>query len=331
MPQKEELSLVTGAGGFVGGHLVRLLVDRGVPVRAMVRDPKRAGELEELGGPVVVADLRDEASLEAAARGVTKVYHIASLFRQAGLPERVFHDVNAEGTRRLLDASIRAGAKRFVHCSTVGVLGHVAQPPADENSPYNPGDMYQRSKLEGERVAMAYFASGRISGVVIRPAMIYGPGDTRNLKMWKMIAKGYWFYVGDGQTRVHFVDVRDLARAFLLAMENEALNAEVYIVAGQRAVTQQYMAECIARELGVKKPWLHLPVKPMQWLGTLCEWVCTPLRLSPPIYRRRVDFFTKHREFNGAKAEKELLYRSSKSFEEEVAEITCWYRAKGYV
>lgn len=323
--------LVTGAGGYVGAEVVRQLLERKLRVRAMVRNPAQAAALEKLGVEVVVADLQKPETLPAALRGITHVHHVASLFRAAGLPESVFHDINAEGTRRLLDAAIAAGVQRVVHCSTGGVLGHIENPPADENAPYNPGDAYQRSKLEGERIALEYFRSGRIRGVVVRPAMVYGPGDTRNLKMFRMIARGRFFYVGDGTTKVHFVDVRDLARGFLLAMDHEEITGEVYHLPGPKSVTQKQMAEMIAGVLGVRPPWLHLPVKPMQWLGTACEVVCKPFGIEPPIFRRRVDFFTKHREFNGAKAARELGYRPAQSLEAEVSEITRWYRQHGWL
>jgi dihydroflavonol-4-reductase len=327
----EELSLVTGAGGYVGTEVVRQLRDLGRPVRAMVRNPAQAAALEKLGASVVIADLQKAETLPPAVAGVRFVYHIGALFRAAGLPESVFRDINAEGTRRLLDAAIAAGVRRFVHCSTGGVLGHIENPPADENTPYNPGDEYQRTKMEGEMIALDYFRAGRIGGVVIRPAMIYGPGDTRNLKMFKLIARGLFFYVGDGATKVHFIDVRDLARAFLLAMDQEERNGEIYLICGRTSVTQKEMADRIADTLGVRRPWLHLPVKPMQWLGSLCEAVCRPLRVQPPIFRRRVDFFTKHREFNGAKAARELGFQPAQPFEDEVREIVRWYQRHGWL
>ncbi|NQT92360.1 MAG: NAD-dependent epimerase/dehydratase family protein [Lentisphaerae bacterium] len=327
----KELSLVTGASGFVGGHLVRLLVDRGVPVRGMVRDEAKAGVVRESGAEVVVGDLQDIESLRQAVKGVGKVYSIASLFRQAGLPEAVFHDINAEGIRRLFDVSIEAGVERLIHCSTVGVLGHIADPPGTEESPFSPGDMYQRTKLEGEKIALDYYRSGRMRGVVIRPAMIYGPGDTRNLKLFRMIAKRRFFYVGPGRQHVHFIDVRDLANAFTLAMSKEDVNGEVYIIAGEKAVMLREMADLVADRLGVPKPFLHLPVKPMQWLGSACEAVCTPLHINPPIFRRRVDFFTKNRHFDASKAARDLGFHPAHSFEDEVSDIIDWYRAQGWV
>lgn len=326
-----QLSLVTGASGFVGSVLTDYLISLGRPVRAMVRNPAAIPGLEKKGAEVVVADLKDSESLQRAVDGVGCIYHIAALFRQAGLPEREYYEVNAEGTRRLFEAAIAAGVRRIVHCSTVGVLGHIEHPPADENTPYNPGDVYQRSKMEGEKIALDFFQSGRIRGVVIRPAMIYGPGDRRTLKLFRMIARRRFFYVGKGEMEVHFIHVRDLARAFVLAMDQEAINAEIYIIAGERALPLREMVELIARELGVPPPRLHLPVRPVQLLGTICEAVCTPFRINPPIFRRRVDFYTKRRSFDASKAARELGFHPEKRVEEEIAEITAWYREHGWL
>ena len=328
---KKELMLVTGANGYVGKAVVDLLVANEIPVRAMVRDAAKGKELEQPGVELVLADLIDKESLRRAVSGVHGIFHIGAIFRQAGLPESIFHDVNAEGTRTLFDVAIDAGVKRIVHCSTGGVLGHVKNPPGSDTSPYNPGDMYQRSKLEGEKIAMSYFQSGKMRGVVIRPAMIYGPGDTRNLKLFKMIARKKFFYVGKGEQCVHFVDVRDLAKAFYLAMEKEDINAQIYHIPGERAVPLKDMVNFVADYLSVSRPWVHLPVKPIQLVGTLCELVCTPFHIQPPIYRRRVDFFTKNRHFDGTKAARELGYRPAKPFEDEVKEVTDWYRSHSWL
>ena len=323
--------LVTGAAGFTGGHLVRLLLERGLPVRAMVRNLKEASHLEAQGAQVVEADLKNKESLRKAVEGVEGVFHIAALFRQAGLPDQEYVDVNVEGTRSLIEASIEAGVSRFVHCSTVGVHGHVANPPAAENYPYNPSDIYQETKMQGELVALEAFASKRIDGVVIRPAMIYGPGDTRMLKLFKMIAKKRFFYIGSGEMHVHFIDVRDLVHAFWLAMQYKQLTNEVFIIAGKRSVMLKEMVRLISKELEVPVPWLRVPVKPLQWLGSICEAICTPLKINPPIYRRRVDFFTKNRHFDGSKAEQLLGFQASATLEKEIEDIVSWYRENNYL
>jgi nucleoside-diphosphate-sugar epimerase len=326
-----EIFLVTGASGFVGSWLVAHLTEHGVRVRAMIRDPAKAGPLEQLGAEVVVADVTRPDGLHAAVDGVAGVYHIAAIFRQQRVPDAAFVDVNVEGVRRMLDASIAAGVRRFVHCSTVGVLGHVAHPPADEQTAYNPGDIYQETKMQGEQIALAYFREGRIPGVVIRPAMIYGPGDARTLKLFRMIANGTFFCVGQGDALVHWIDVRDLAQAFRLAMEHEERNGEIYIVAGRESMPLRDMVEEVARELGVRRPWLRLPVRPMQWAGDVCEWICRPLGIEPPLYRRRVDFFTKSRQFDASKAGRELDFAPAQGFGDEIRDIIASYRESGRI
>ncbi|PHR27551.1 MAG: oxidoreductase [Desulfotalea sp.] len=327
----KERYLVTGAAGFVGGNLVRLLAQRGILVRALVRPggQKMAEDIE--GVEVVEGDFCDPTILPSLLKDIAGVYHIAALFRQQGFPEEVFRRVNAEGVKTLLDACLDAGIKRFIHCSTVGVLGHIEQPPADENTPYQPGDVYQQTKMEGELIALDYFRSGKIGGNVIRPGMVYGPGDMRTLKLFSMVAKGRFFYVGEGMATVHFVDVRDLAFSFILAMEHKDVNGEVFIIAGDTVLPLRDLAKMIADKCEVREPWLKLPVKPMQWAGGLCEALCAPFGIEPPLYRRRVDFFTKDRSFNTNKAKRLLGFTSKQTVSAEVDDILHWYKEHGHI
>lgn len=328
---KNDLYLVTGAGGFVGMEVVKELRAQDIPVRALIRKPEQADALHALGAEPFIGDICDADAMQKAMRGVKGVYHIAALFRQADQPDSAYYAVNVEGVRTVLEAAQAAGVERVIHCSTVGVLGHIENPPADENTPYQPGDIYQTTKMEGEKLALETFRSGAIQGVVIRPAMIYGPGDTRTLKMFRMIAKRRFFYVGRGDNLVHFIDVRDLARSFRLAMERMERNGEIYIIAGARALPLRELAEATAALLGVKPPWIKIPVKPMQWLGSLCEAICVPLRINPPIYRRRVDFFTKDRSFDGRKAKEQLGFEPAQSPEAEWKDIVTDYQARGWL
>jgi nucleoside-diphosphate-sugar epimerase len=327
--EPHSISLVTGAAGFVGSWLVRHLCDLGHPVRAMVRNHAKTDQLRAWGAEVVVADIKDKDSLLAAVQGCDRVYHIAALFRQAGLPDSEYHAVNVQGVRNVFDTAIEAGVRRIVHCSTVGVLGGIKDPPGTEETPYNPGDIYQQTKMEGELIALDYFKQNLISGLVIRPAMIYGPGDERTLKLFKMIARRRFFFVGDGSVPVHWIDVRDLARSFVLAMEEERIHGEVFIIAGRKSLPLKEMCNLVAEMLGVPPPRLHLPVKPVQMLGSLCEAVCTPLRIQPPIYRRRVDFFTKPRQFDWSKARRELGFEPDKDLRGELQDILNHYKQLG--
>ncbi len=323
--------LVTGAGGFVGYELVKNLRAKNIEVKALIRNKAQTEKLEKLGAQVVIGDIKNKDQMLNAVKGVEKIFHIAALFRQAGLPDSEYYKVNLEGTRNLLDAAVENSIKHFIHCSTVGVHGNVEHPPADENTPFGPGDIYQVTKLEGEKLVLKYAKEKKLNARVIRPAMIYGPNDSRMFKLFKMVASKKFFYVGKGNALVHFVDVRDLAEAFYLAGQKEDINGEVFIVAGESPKSLKEVTQKIAEIYKVDKPWLHLPVVPMQWLGVICETVCTPFKINPPIFKRRVDFFTKNRSFNSEKAKRILGYKTSQPFEQELEEVAKSYVESGMI
>lgn len=324
------LYLVTGAGGFVGSFLVDHLLAEGVRVRAMIRKESQRAALEAKGAEVVIADLQEEASLTAAVAGCRGVYHIASMFRQQPAAE-VFHEINVLGVKRMLDASVAAGVERFIHCSTVGVLGHIDNPPADETTPYAPCDIYQSTKMEGEKVALDYFKGGKIPGVVIRPAMIYGPGDERTAQLFVRVAKGKFFYVGKSEVLHHWIDVRDLARSFHLAMEHPERNGEVYIIPGAKPVALRRMCEVIAEKAGVPPPKLTIPHWILMPAAIVCDAVFKILPASPPLHPRKLGFFTKTRHFDGSKARRELGFEPAQDIEGEVDDIIASYRDLTYI
>lgn len=328
---EKPIFLVTGAAGFVGKHLVQHLHDQGIRVRGMVRKPEQAEALRDVADEVIVADLQKPETLPPAVEGVAGVYHVGAIFRQEGLPDEVFYDVNAEGVRRMLDASIAAGVPRFIHCSTNGVHSDIENPPADETAPFKPGDIYQRTKLAGEEIAMEYFAAGKIGGVVLRPTMIYGPGDQRTLKLFRMIAKGRFFYVGPGNAYTHWVDVRDLAEAFQLAMDAKDINGEAFLIGGKAYHPLRKNVEEIAGQLEVAEPKLHLPVAPVMALAHVVQAICKPLGVEPPLFPRRVSFFLKHRAYDISKAQKILGYEPKQDFAGEIKDIITDYRQAGYL
>ena len=325
----QPIYLVTGAAGFVGQHLVRYLCGRGIRVRAMVRRPEQADQLRDFADEVVIADLTKAETLAAAAAGVAGVYHIGAVFRQDSLSDAEFHDINAEGVRRMLDASIAAGVPRFVHCSTNGVHSDIETPPADETAPFNPGDIYQETKLAGELIAMDYFKEGKIGGVVIRPTMIYGPGDKRTLKLFRMIAKKRFFYVGPGNALAHWVDVRDLAHAFWLAMEAKDINAEVFLIGGKSYLPLREIVREIATQLDVPEPGLHLPVAPVMAMAHLTQAICKPIGIEPPLFPRRVYFYLKNRAYDISKAHDVLGFEPRQDFAGEISDIIAAYREDG--
>jgi len=322
--------LVTGATGFTGGHLARFLAESGDSVRVLVRSGKQpiadADRFE-----IVEGDVRDAEALKRAAEGIEVVYHIAAIYRQAGLRDQEYRAVNATAVGSVIDAARAGGARRVVHCSTVGVHGDVDHPPANEDAPLKPGDIYQQTKLEGERIAREAGSSTGVEIVIARPTGIYGPRDRRLLKLFRGVARRRFIVLGDGRIYYHLTYIADLVAGFRLCGTVPAAVGRTYILAGGEVTTLNELVAMIAREAGVAPRKLHLPVWPFWTAGALCEAICAPLGVEPPLYRRRVDFFTKSRAFDIARARQELGYAPAVGLREGIRRTLEWYRHAGWI
>lgn len=321
--------LVTGGTGFTGSHLVQSLVADGEAVRVLVRSATRARPELPDSVEMVEGQISDAATVEQAVDGVHTVYHLAAMYREAKHRDEDYARVHVEGTRLLLEAARRRSVRRFVHCSTVGVHGHIVAPPADEHAPYGAGDIYQRTKLEGEHLARSFHDPAGMGVAVARPTAIYGPGDTRLLKLFRMIARQRFVMLGSGDIFYHMVHVDDLVRGLRLLGSHPSAAGEVFILGGERYYTLREVASLIAQAEGVPEPWLRLPARPFQLVGSLCEKVCIPLGIEPPIHRRRVDFFTKSRAFTIEKAKDVLGYRPQVGLQDGIRATLLGYLAKG--
>jgi len=319
--------LITGATGFTGGHLARALAAGGDTVSALVRaEGPASAALAQAGIALAVGDLRDPTALAKATEGVDIVYHIAALYRQAGLAPDVYRAVNATAVRDLIEAAARGGVKRVVHCSTVGVHGDVEHPPANEDAPLKPGDVYQETKLEGERLARETGAKTGVEVTIGRPSGIYGPGDRRLLRLFRGVARKRWMTLGSGEIYYHLTFIDDLVDGFRLCGVHPAAANRTYILAGGEVTTLNELVALVAEGAGVATPTWHVPVWPFWALGALCEAVCSPLGIEPPIYRRRVDFFTKSRAFDITRARTEIGFSPRVGLRDGIRRTLDWYR-----
>ncbi|WP_404783297.1 NAD-dependent epimerase/dehydratase family protein [Altericista sp. CCNU0014] len=323
--------LVTGGTGFTGSHLCRRLLREGHAVRVLARETSRRAALDGADVEWAMGDLCDRPSLEKATQGIDTVYHIAALFRPENVTRQQFQDTNAIGTQNLLEASVNAGVQRFVHCSTVGVHGDIKHPPANEQTPYGPGDAYQDSKVAGEKVALEYAARGRLPVVVFRPGGIFGPGDLRFLKLFKAIRQRKFVMFGSGQVLYQLVYIDDLIDGILQCGTQPQAVGQTYILTGAAPVTLNHLVSEIAQVMQVPPPRLRFPVLPLYWAGFACEALCKPLGINPPLYRRRVDFFRKTRSFDIAKAQQELSFRPKVDLRSGLQRTADWYLAHQYL
>jgi len=218
-----------------------------------------------------------------------------------------------------------------VHCSTVGVHGDVEHPPANEDAPLKPGDVYQVTKLEGEERAREAGARLGIEVTIARPTGIYGPGDRRLLKLFRGVARRRWVTLGSGEIYYHLTFIDDLVDGFRLCGTHPAAANRTYILAGAEVTTLNALVGLVAEGAGVPTPRLHAPVWPFWAAGAICEAMCAPFGIEPPIFRRRVDFFTKSRAFDITRAREEIGFAPCVGLREGIRRTLDWYRTEGWL
>lgn len=287
---------VTGATGFIGAHFVECALEAGHSVTGLYRsDAARQkpiiDHLCKLGAVLHRGDILDPDSLAEGVRGADCVCHFAAAFRESGADESYFEKMNVQGTVNVLHAAARAGARRFIHCSTAGIHGQRARELIDERTPVRPWNSYERSKVASEVEVRRVSSEQGMEYVILRPTAVYGPRDERLVKLFRSVSKGRFPLFGPGEGRRHMVYVTDLAQAFLRAcIVREAAN-RAFIVAGPEAVTLHDLLCTLAEVANRRSFGPRLPLKPMLWLAGVTEDLCGKLGVKPPIYRRRMDFY----------------------------------------
>lgn len=324
--------LVTGGTGFTGKALVRRLLDEKHQVVALdYKEGLKTAELREWGADVVIGSVTDAEVVKRCMQGVDCVQHLAAAFRELNVDDSYYRHVNVDGTRNVLEAALREGVKKFVYCSTCGVHGNVDHPPAGEKAPIQPADYYQRTKYEAEPVALSYVAKG-LPVVILRPAAIYGPGDPERFFMiFKRVATGRFPMFGSGRTLYHPLYVENLVDAHLLAMEPGKGVGEAYLIADEHYYGIEEIVREVARALNVDVTIPHYPVWPVVAAGHICEKLCRPFKITPPIFPRRVDWYRQNRAFKIDKAKRDLGYRPRVELAEGLRLTAEWYRQEGYL
>jgi nucleoside-diphosphate-sugar epimerase len=323
--------LVTGAAGFIGGALFRRLREYGCDVTGTALYPYEAEAIRDQGGKALVLDLAADEPFEPHVRGADIVFHLAAMFQETEHGEAMYQLVNQAGALKLCRAAAAAGVKRFVHCSTVGVHGDNKEIPCKETSPFNPMDLYHRSKLAGELAILDFARTLPPDGMVVtvnRPAMVYGPGDLRMLKFFKTILRRRFVMVGSGEIKAHLGYIEDQVDSLILCAiaPREKVHLEAFNIASDQPITLNELARLVADYGGVSIPRWHVPVLPLWLAGLALEAMWMPFKTRPPLSRRRVGFFTHNRAFDLSKAREHLGYVSRWNTRAGVARTIEWYR-----
>jgi nucleoside-diphosphate-sugar epimerase len=326
--------LVTGGTGFIGSQLAADARRRGAEVIVLgltdlPEERENARWLGELGVEVVSGSLTDAELCRRSMKGVTHVHHLAVAMREAGVPDSHFERVNLDGTRELLRAAAEARVERFVYCSTIGIFGHRAPGVTHEDSPLAPGNIYERTKVAAERLVLGAHREAGLPVVVLRPADVYGPRDRRLLKLFRGVERGRFPLFGDGGGRRHMVYVDDVASAFALANQRREAPGQTMIVAGPEVCTLRELIDRVAKACGRERSGPRLPLAPMLAAAAVVEDVCTALRVRPPIYRRRMDFYTSDSAFDTTRARAVLGWAPAVDLDEGIRRTLAWYREAG--
>jgi len=323
-------TLVTGATGLLGSHLVDLLIERGEPVRALARPGEDVTRLREQGVDIRWGDLGNRASLEDAVLGAIRVLNCAARTGPWG-PEAEYEAANVRGLRDLIELAAAAGVRRLVHVSSITVHGNDVGGATDESAPLrvepNP---YSRTKVAGERLVETLVRERSAPVVVVRPGWIYGPRDTASFARFaEMIEQGRMVVIGSGNNTIPLVYVRDVAQGILLASEAPGAVGRAYLLVNDERVAQYaYLGE-IAKHLGVMPPTRHIPYHLAVTLGATAESVYRLARRTsaPPLMRYGVQLWGGDNRFVIRRACEELGFVPQVSMRDGVERAIAWYRS----
>lgn len=321
--------LITGGTGFIGSRLAYRCKQRGdeVVILAQVNTPaekQNTEELQQKGFSVVVGGVTDKEKVAEAVDSCDVVFHLAAAQHEANVADQHFWDVNVEGTRHLLDASINAKVKRFVHGSTIGVYGVEMQGELSETSALKPDNIYGVTKKAGEELVLSY--KDKLPVTAIRISETYGPGDRRLLKLYKGIKNRKFFVIGDGENKHQLIFVDDLIDGMFLAAEKDAALGEAFVLAGDEILSTNDMVDIAANVLDVKKVAFRSPMWPFYLLAIIMEKTLRPLGIQPPLHRRRLDFFKKTLFFSKDKSLQLLDFKAKTDFKMGSEKTVSWYR-----
>jgi nucleoside-diphosphate-sugar epimerase len=320
------LALVTGGTGFLGKALVTRLVRDGVPVRVLVRRPGQAEAMADLGVEPVLGAITDRDSVDRAVDGASVVFHLAGKLLEPGQPESEYRVTHVEGTRNILGACSRHEAiERFVHCSTTGVLGTTGPTPAGEEAPVRPTNVYEATKAEAEAAVREAMNDG-LTGTIVRPGLVYGPGDWHLEKFFESVLRRQFRPIGRKDVFLHPIYIDDMTDAFVRAATVPAAVGECFNIAGSELVSLARLASTIAEAGGVKPAAGRIPLPAARLVAAGGDLLPARVRHLAPLTRSRLDFLTHSRVYDVSKARELLGFEAATDLETGVRRTLASYR-----
>jgi nucleoside-diphosphate-sugar epimerase len=322
--------LVTGATGFIGGHLAQSLIEAGHEVSGLARANSDTSRLKELDMKIIHGDIRDAGAMEKAARDCDCIYHLAAKSTKDRLSKKQYYSHNVEGTRNVARAALAAGVGRLVYASTIGVYGTVRNLSIDENTEPNPDSYYRETKLEAEKEIVRLHRESGLPAVVARFGSVFGPGSCSWLDVCRKIGRGNFRIIGTGENYDHLVYVDDLVEGVRRCGEAKGIEGRTYIITGPEPAKLKTVLAIIAEELDIDCVPGNLPAAPFRLYQRLCglPYRCFGIQVPRAHY---YDIFLGDYIYATSKARDELAYSPNVLLKDGFHRLLTWYCQKGYL
>ncbi|MDE2364272.1 MAG: NAD-dependent epimerase/dehydratase family protein [Hyphomicrobiales bacterium] len=327
----EGVVLVTGATGFVGSAVAKVMRERGWRIRVLARATANRANLDPTD-ELAEGDIRNRASIARAMRGVRHLVHVAADYRLWARDPGEIYRTNVDGARIMMEEALAAGVERIVYTSSVATLATDNGRLADETRPLGENEavgVYKRSKVLAERLVETMIERHGLPAVIVNPSTPVGPRDVRPTPTGRIIveaASGRMPAFVD--TGLNIVHVDDVAQGHLAALERGRIG-ERYILGGENVALSELLTE-IAGLVDRKPPSLRLPTAPIYPLALAAEWIAQLTGREPFVTRDGLRMAKKYMFFTDSKARRELGY-TSRPHVEALSDAIVWFRDAGYI
>jgi len=325
-------ALVTGATGFLGSNLARRLVQRGWSVRALVRNPAKLSRLAGCEVEIARGDLCDARSLRRALHGVDAVFNCAARVADWGTREE-FYRANVQGTQDLAAASAAAGVKRFVHASSLMVLGLFRDGTTlHESSPYTHphGNYYTETKIAAEKLLLTWYKTENFPAVIVRPGIIWGPGDTTFLpRIEGLERKGLLRFIGRGDNNLCLSYISHVVDAFILAAELPGAAGRVFHVTDDEDISSRRFFAELAKAVGLNPPRRRVAFAAAYAFAVACEawWKLFRCHGPPLMSRHGLALFAGDAVYDISATRRRLGYEPALSFQQAMETVARWHES----
>lgn len=321
--------LVTGASGFLGGRVAQMLHERGEEVVILARASSNLSHLGSVPLRTVRGDLSNSAALREAVGQVTTIFHCAACSTDWA-PKHTYQEANVAGTQNLIAAAREAPRlRRFLHVSTTDIYGYPQRPCNEEHPPVDAGLPYNQTKILAEAAVWSAYREHGLPVTVVRPATIYGPrGKDFTVEVATLLRQRVMATIDAGTAQGGFTYVDSVAEAMLDAAASPHTVGQAYNIAGGTGATWKQYATLFAEQLGVKPPWINLPLSAAMTVARTMEtaYGCLGLRSRPLLTRHAVYLLARSQEFPIEKAASTFGYSPKISLEEGIRRSVSWLR-----